>query len=389
MKKVSAQCNLFLLITLLYSTQGAFFQAGGVVSRALLMLSLLISSYYFVIVNIRYRDSYYIKCLNFFIGIITLYGIINILVGKTIFFNGTQVENYTYLTNNYVGLLPIYTLYFFSRKEIITQEKIKHITFILVAVAIISYIVSYRTGIASNVTEYEQVTNNAGYIVLSLFPLLFFWRSKLLVQYTLLVIIMLLVIFSMKRGAIMIGGILLVWFLYRSFKVFTRKEKVFLILFGIILCYFVITYVVDFFKESDYAQFLIEKTINGNSSGRDILYAKAWNHIVSSNIFTFLFGSGANATYEILGNRAHNDWLEILINQGLLGFIIYMFYWYALFRTWRETKNNELMYSAFGAFILLYALKSLFSMSYDSMQIYSSIILCWSVATADTKKFNN
>ena len=45
-----------------------------------------------------------------------------------------------------------------------------------------------------------------------------------------------------------------------------------------------------------------------------------------------------------MSNFAHNDWLEILTNQGLVGVVIYGFYWVCFMLTCRSryiTGSNK------------------------------------------------
>ena len=123
--------------------------------------------------------------------------------------------------------------------------------------------------------------------------------------------------------------------------------------------------------------------MEGNSSGRDALYSKAWESFFNADFITAFVGNGADSTYVILGNRAHNDWLELLTNQGLIGFIIYATLWIQIFIYWREIRTRKFIFVLLGAIIILFFNKSLFSMWYNSISPIACIPFAWCMAKID------
>ncbi len=92
-------------------------------------------------------------------------------------------------------------------------------------------------------------------------------------------------------------------------------------------------------SSSDYMMERIEDTLAGNSSSRDGLYSFFWKYFTEDSCFIhYLLGRGANGTLDIYYNYAHNDWLEIAVNQGLLGIFVYAFYWFGFLKTWKRAK---------------------------------------------------
>ena len=127
----------------------------------------------------------------------------------------------------------------------------------------------------------------------------------------------------------------------------------------------------------------IEDTLSGNSSGRDNLYTFFWNYFTENADFThYLLGRGANGTLEIYYNYAHNDWLEIAVNQGLLGIIIYAFYWFCFYKTWKHAKNIDSKTILVLTALIFFA-KTLFSMSYADMSYVSTSVLGYALATVN------
>ncbi|HEU4788942.1 MAG TPA: hypothetical protein VFS71_04595 [Flavobacterium sp.] len=114
----------------------------------------------------------------------------------------------------------------------------------------------------------------------------------------------------------------------------------------------------------------------GNSSGRDEIFNKifdSWYDDESLKIF--LLGFGFAGSVHLAGNYAHNDWLELLSNFGILGFTIYLVLFYAALiqlwnRNWRIDKKMLLL-----TIILMWFLTTLFSMWYTASQGYTQAIL--------------
>ena len=68
--------------------------------------------------------------------------------------------------------------------------------------------------------------------------------------------------------------------------------------------------------------------MEGDISGRDNIAKLIIDyHGTQANVFQIVFGSGSDGTLRLIGAYAHNDWLEILFNQGIVGIIMYVIYW--------------------------------------------------------------
>ena len=133
----------------------------------------------------------------------------------------------------------------------------------------------------------------------------------------------------------------------------------------------------------------MEATLNGDSSGRDTIYKDLYRLFFNTvSEFTILFGYGANATIKYLGIEAHNDWLEILINNGLLGVFLYLIYWLFYYQTWKQMKKitSTYIYYTFGAYFLIMFLFSLYSMSYASIAISAKLGIGYCLAEFEKER---
>ena len=115
---------------------------------------------------------------------------------------------------------------------------------------------------------------------------------------------------GMKRGAILLGAILAIYFLYHSLKEASQKEKLYLLLLSLVASILILLVVQDLMANSAYFQRRVEQTLEGNASGRDSIYSLLWySFLENGSLFHCLFGFGADATITFAGNYAHNDWL--------------------------------------------------------------------------------
>ena len=294
--------------------------------------------------------------------------------------SGHRVNNYNYIKKIYASLLPIYSFYVFTRKGVLTKELLLKWSFVFFITAGMQFIQGQRRAVLETMDEDVEITNNYAYLFLSMIPLLVFWSKNKFVQYTGLIITLVFIILGMKRGAILTGALAVAMFMYRTIKTATRKQKIWVLVLSMILIvagYFTVRYML---VSSGYFNYRIEKTLEGNSSGRNDLYGFYWNHFINeTNTLRFLFGNGANATLKFSWNYAHNDWLEIATNQGLLGLVVFIIYWVGFYRTWKSSSFDDEVYLAMGLSLLILFVKTWFSMSYGAMSLYATICVGYCV----------
>ena len=116
--------------------------------------------------------------------------------------------------------------------------------------------------------------------------------------------------------------------------------------------------------------------MNGDASQRGVLHPFFWeNFLYRANAVQMLFGYGANGTIKLTFNYAHNDWLEILTNQGLFGVIIFFYYWFAFFYSANFRNLSRESRFTLNLIIIMYFIKTFFSMSIGNMTIYTNCMI--------------
>lgn len=389
MKKYLNICNIYILLWCIYYLQGIVYASGGMISQMTLVLLMLISGYYFIEVNIRYRIPSFLRVLNVFIGVMTIYGVILLLDPLPLIglYTTHQVSKLEFIKSIYISLLPIYSMYAFTKQGILKIESIQALTLVLIISTTLSYFRAEQEALQKALeagSMQEEFTNNTGYNFLQLFPLLFFWNKKPILQYALLAFIFTFIVMGMKRGAIMIGLVCLIWFIYRTYKSSKSNRSLIIFLTSIaIICG--VAYLIDFYNNSEYFQYRIEQTLEGNSSGRDSIYGSLWQYYINQeSLINVIFGNGAAHTITAIGVFAHNDWFELLICQGLLGITIYIAYYISLWQNVKRKRNNDLYYSILSMCLFIMFASSLFSMSYNSLSISIAISLGYTLSNENS-----
>lgn len=377
--------HIYLALWCIYNLQGVLYASGGMLSQLLLAVLIVWTLYYFIIANTSYKLPKVMKVLTALVIIWTGYGILTLLSSRII----DWIPTYYYMKNIYMALLPIYAFYVFAKRGQLTAQIIAGWLYVFLVVCIADF---YRTQKEwSQKTWRDEFTNNMGYLMLSLLPLLPLLRRKPVIQYAIFAVLMYYVLQGFKRGAIITGAIASVFFLFgdtetnkcSNGKLSFQKTLKFLLTVAIIVLS--VYFVQRLLSTSDYFNEQIDRTTSGNSSGRDVLFSTALSIFANeTNPFLILFGHGGDATLRLLGNYAHNDWLEIVIDNGLWMIVLYLVFWIAMFRfIIRVKKKNNVAYMMVGLFFIIYFLKAIFSMTYSDISCYSACALGYALAIGD------
>lgn len=387
LKKIFQPVNLFFFLCCVYSLQGVIYATGSMVAKIILMVILVWSMCLWYKVNVRNKLlPKFLYALNAFLMLTTIYGAILIISGKQLYIveSGTQVSNLDYLKNIFWSLLPIYVFYEYARQGKLRESHMRVYSLCLLFLAIVSYLnTAIQTSDLSNFDlTSQEFTANVGYSFLAILPLLFFWHKRTIWQFFFLLICFFFIIISMKRGAILIGSICFAYFLWITYRNAKGRVKVFIVLLSIVSIFVAVVIINYLILNNDYFIYRIESTLEGDSSHRDEIYMTYFTHFISeTNFFKFAFGNGADATLAIGPNYAHNDWLELAINNGCLGLMIYVWYFIALLKDSNTVRRKNQLYSKviLMVFIIMFS-STLFSMSYASMSKALSLAIGFTLA---------
>lgn len=341
----------------------------------------------------NYSCAYtFFKGLNVEVSLFLLYGAILMLthglVAKDCGWNPRPT--YYYVEGALIGFLPIYTCFLYSMKGYLRESNLKIWVVILLIVSILNFQYEQTQVIARLLDKGLSVdgfTNNAGYIVLSVMPAMLIFRNKPLFVYSGLGICTFFVVMSMKRGAILLAALLLVLILLHLLKDKNKKSKfstVLLSISGIVALYYFIN---KMMADSYFVERLTD-TLEGNSSNRDVVYEEVWLYYSEKMDFLHkIIGMGGLGTVLNLGFYAHNDWLEILVSQGVVGMLVFVYFMFHFYKTTKSTAFDTESKFCLTIIFLMFGLKTFFSMSIGvgGIPIYSSIMIGYSLTNGFSK----
>lgn len=391
-------CDLYVVLGCLYFLQDMLYPAGFI-NRTIQMVMMI----WALIVAVRYIINFknthpLLNAVSLLVGMYTIYGVLLMLYSSDVHISeggSREVGSYLYLQNALNSLLPFYLLYSFAEQGKLTARRIGIYCFIFFILFIAFYFRTYKDLLLQAAIagiERKEFTNNTGYYFVSLIPFLFFVKNKLF-RYVMLIAIMAFAVFCMKRGALLIGGICSLWFLWADFKMSENlKQKTWTIILSVCALSAVLLYIGYKQDNSEYFRSRIEQTQKGDASGRNMIYPKIWNAIVNDeSIVHLLIGRGADSTVGIAGNYAHQDWLELACNNGLLGIFLALNFYVTIFLTAYSNRKNlpKEYYYAFLILGFMLFSKTMFSMSIANMKIWEIMplaFLLWKVKNSEANE---
>lgn len=250
------------------------------------------------------------------------------------------------------------------------DEKFLYRGMFALMMACIFYFIHSRNVIVS---KYDQdVTMNASSLFLWLIPMILIFRKKIPTMLVLGVSVYFLILASKRSNIIAAIPTLFIYFRSIIFnKQIKSRLKVSLFIGVVALVMFAYHWIIS----NEYFLYRVDQTIEGNSSNRDILYEGFWNMWLNSDtIWHMLFGVGYNgANNSYLQSMAHCDWLEYLIDYGIIGVICYSAFIVGIIRYLVRSQNMEAKL-LFISILFILLIKSVFSMCIlDDLMIIISI----------------
>lgn len=247
----------------------------------------------------------------------------------------------------------------------------------MIPISILSYYTNEASILNERLNGDFNVVNNSSYLFVRLMPFVFLFKRKIILPVGIIALMMFFVVEGAKRGALVVGAVILIMYFYYILKTFGGKTKLkaytIAIASSAILLFLGFRYIQD-------NQFLIDRLtvlLEGEGSGRDWIYTALIDGWYSSEDFAhLLFGFGFAGSRKLTGGLyAHNDWLEMTSNFGLLGIIAYLVLIISAIKTafqnnWKKDKRI-LMQTIIAAWFIT----SLISMWYTNLFGYFQSIL--------------
>ena len=277
------------------------------------------------------------------------------------------------------AFLSFYVFYYLAYKDYLRQSHIRNMAVILlIFYTYVTYVgIGHRTEMYG---EYFLRADNTGYNLLFLIPIFamnFISKKNIFMA----LFSFLLIALSFKRGAMLLGAIVLILMLIQLLNIYRRaNENKKEIAFA-----FILIIAISIYGISEYWSILSYRFTNDPTlSGRLNFYDWIYNGWLNGTWLNHLFGFGLYQVIEFLGNiyyipiYAHSDWLELLYDHGILGIVLYSFICLTLI----TQKNNIKFYAPdlywpYLMTMVIFFIKSIYSGIYINKD---SIILMMTIA---------
>ena len=211
--------------------------------------------------------------------------------------------------------------------------------------------------------ENKSYTMTSVYYILCCLPFFFHFKSRTF-KIILIIIISGLVLVSFKRSAIVCFVAVLLILYFANAKKISTKGKI-VSFFAFIAVAFLANYLYGYFFEGTSKLSDILNIWDNRISfdgGREDVWLDAWNLQLNSSFTEWFFGHGYNAVAidNITNLSAHNDFLEILYNYGLISLIAFIAFIIKLFSICDESKTKkEGNYNGFLSAVWIFIVASL------------------------------
>lgn len=315
-----------------------------------------------------------VKKFKFNKQLIVVYGLIVLHIIYSGSFGFDSIISLTKL----LYLLFVYLFFFKFYSMFMNNYTIRYLNLFVTASVVIlsSHIVASRLGFVGVDNTIKTYGNNNAYILLSFLPLIY-CNKKPKIKTILIIIVVIGVFLSLKRGAMvaLLGCLLVAYFFERRIfqkKDFIKKLKRVLILgFSIVLLFVLYSKFTDLFIER-----LEDFSGDGASigSGRGNIYNLIWSDWYESNNFiTYFFGKGYNSVQVLTkvrtGNAlmAHSDGLNFLHSYGLLGISLLLGFILLQLKTVRKLfVIKSVLVIPYSMLFIIFFFKSIYSGNFET-----------------------
>ena len=232
---INNPCNRYISLWCLYLLQGTLYAEGSIISQSIILLILLMSVYHVLIILQEKHTPQTFRYLILLTILYTIHGLFLLMEGGGTAGISNSSIAINFLQSYYISVLPIFSFYYYARKEYLTVDTLRPWIIIFMLIATVLFYKIQRDSLERAIgTGFEDITNNAGYIITALIPCVFAIKRRWK-QYCLLVFCTIFTMFAMKRGAILTGGVAIVMYLYMTIRHARRKTKYLLLITTVII----------------------------------------------------------------------------------------------------------------------------------------------------------
>jgi O-antigen ligase len=283
-----------------------------------------------------------------------------------------------------------YTIALNDKNENHINILIKKVVPILFIIFFVQYLLIIRTkNIAIHYVDSQSfLSSNQVFFVTLLFPFAFL-QKKQKYKYAFLFLGLIAAILSFKRSALIYTSLIILVAVYFDFFKLKKKRFVKNFLIGCIfisLSFLAYDYINKLTDESISLRF--EKISEDRGSGRLDIYEAVWNKYRNQSWEYKVLGIGFNGVrnkqWVSLGSgeyySAHNDFLEILCDFGIIGIVIYLIFVIMIIRRIQYLRllDNKYYQANIAAFIIFFVM-SMVSHLVIYPTYFAYLVIIWAI----------
>lgn len=290
---------------------------GGITGYISIMCLLLIEGIC-VFYSLRYIKQIFSNKINAVILLWAIYAVlVTLLTSEDLFLD---IRSVLWWPSVY---LVFYSIARYDYSEKLINILIKYIIPLLYILTVIIYFSFRRFSLETNVGAFEA--DNSVFFVLALLPFVFLLSKRY--KYIFLILAIAAAFYSFKRSAALYTAIIIVISLYFDFW-YHKKISLFKTVIIPIILVIGLVYGLTYLNNSTDGFLLsrFENISDDGGSGRIDIWKDTLNKFKASGIELQIAGHGFNAVIKASPFSAHNDFLEMLYDFGIIGLSLYILF---------------------------------------------------------------
>ncbi len=286
------------------------------------------------------------------------------------------------LGEEFLWILVMIVMYIFAAKT--KKKMILVMVSLFCLVIILSFLMSLE-GYGKWLSNKDYTMTNV-YYILCFLPFITDIDSKWLKR-IFTILIFSCVILSFKRSAIVVSAIVIFTMILLFFEN-EKRRKIALIL---VVAFTIATVTIPILFERANIQSIYLMWIErfNDSNTRWTILLDVWNMQIDSSFFEWIFGHGYNAVMNDIGYglSAHNDYLEILYDYGLIAFVLFLIFIVGMIKYCNKLKKyNCKYYKGMIISLEIFIIASIPSHMYTYSTYFIILSLYWGYSMALSKE---
>lgn len=250
-----------------------------------------------------------------------------------------NIPFFNILGKAFLWILVVAAMFRFATKT--KKKMILVLTSLFCLILMLSFLMSLE-GYGEWVSSKDYTMTNV-YYILCFLPFIIDIDSKW-IKRIFTVLIFFCVFLSFKRSAIVISSVIIFTMILLFFK--NEKKRNTALMLVIVFTIAIVTMPILLERtnmQSIYSMWL-ERFSDSNTRGTILL--DVWNMQIESSFFEWIFGHGYNAVMNDIGYglSAHNDYLEILYDYGLIAFVLFIVFIVSMIKYCKRLKKFDCKY---------------------------------------------